>query len=123
MTKLFFIGIGGFLGAISRYIIAKLSMQIFGNNIPFGTFIVNVVGSFLLGFFHTITVEKIFLPDYIRFALSIGFLGAFTTFSTFSVETLMLFEDNAYIFGLLNIFGNFFFTLLAAYFGIYLARS
>ncbi len=123
MVKLLFIGIGGFFGAISRYVVAKISMLILGNNIPFGTFIVNVVGSFLLGYFHTITVERIFLPDYLRFALSVGFLGAFTTFSTFSVETLMLFEDNAYIFGLLNIFANFFFTLLSAYFGIYLARS
>ncbi len=123
MGKIFFIGIGGFLGAISRYSISKLSMFIFGNNIPFGTFIVNVLGSFILGFFHTITVERIFLPDYLRFAFSVGFLGAFTTFSTFSVETLMIFEDNAYIFGLLNIFANLFFGLLAAYLGIYLARS
>jgi CrcB protein len=97
-------------------------MIIFGNTIPFGTLIVNLAGAFVLGYFYTLTMERVFVSDYLRFAISVGFLGAFTTFSTFSVETLHLFEDGAYILGLLNMFANLFFSLIAAYFGIYLAR-
>jgi CrcB protein len=118
-----FIGLGGFFGAIARYYFSRFSMLFLGNIIPFGTLLVNVLGSFILGYFYTITVEKIFISEHLRFAISVGFLGAFTTFSTFSVETLMLFEDGSYILGLMNIFLNFFFALIAAYFGIYLARS
>ncbi len=121
--KILCIGIGGFLGAIMRYAVARFSMFIFGNTIPFGTFIVNVIGSFILGYFYTVTMERVFLPDYWRFAISVGFLGAFTTFSTFSVETLMLFEDGAYMWGLINIFANVFLSLAAAFFGISLARG
>jgi CrcB protein len=120
--KLFCIGLGGFAGALCRYFVARLSMVVFGNSIPFGTLIVNLLGSFVLGYFYTFTMEKIFVSDYLRFAISVGFLGAFTTFSTFSVETLHLFEDGAYILGLINMFANLFFSLIAAYSGIYLAR-
>jgi len=121
--KILWIGIGGFLGAILRYAVARFSMILFGNTIPFGTFLVNVLGSFVLGYFYTITLERLFIQDYWRFAISIGFLGAFTTFSTFSVETLMLFEDGAYMWGLINIFANVFLSLAAAFFGISLARG
>lgn len=120
--KLLYIGLGGFAGAICRYLIARISMYALGNSLPFGTLIVNLLGSFILGYFYTVTMEKIFLSDYLRFAISVGFLGAFTTFSTFSIETLHLFEDGAYIMGLVNMFANLFFSLMAAYFGIYLAR-
>ena len=120
--KLIYIGFGGFIGAICRYLVARFSMVIFGNSIPFGTLIVNLLGSFILGYFYTFSMEKIFISDYLRFAISVGFLGAFTTFSTFSVETLHLFEDGAYILGIVNMFANLFFSLIAAYWGIYLAR-
>ena len=121
--KILFIGAGGFLGAVSRYIVARVSMFIFGNSIPYGTFLVNVLGSFILGYFYIVSVERVFIPDHLKMAISIGFLGAFTTFSTFSVESLMLFEDGAYMWGIINLFANIFFSLTAAYIGIHIARG
>jgi len=120
--KILYIGIGGFLGAIFRYLVSRLSMVLLGNLIPYGTLIVNTLGSFILGYIYILSVEKIFIPEAIRFSIMVGFLGAFTTFSTFSIETLMLFENGAYILGLINIFTNLFFSLIACYFGVYLAR-
>ena len=121
--KIMFIGLGGFMGAVSRYLIARVSMLILGNTFPYGTFFVNVIGSFLLGYIYIISLERLILPDYIKMAVSIGFIGAFTTFSTFTVETLLLFEDGAYMLGIVNIFANVFFSLSAAFIGIYLARG
>ena len=120
--KILVIGFGGFVGAILRYLSSRWITILFGNIIPFGTLFVNVVGSFILGYVHTLSVERLVLSDNFRFFLGVGLLGAFTTFSTFSVETLHLFEDGAYMLGLLNIFLNLMMSLTGAFFGIYFAR-
>ncbi len=116
------IGLGGFLGAISRYIFARWIALTFGNLMPYGTLFVNVAGSFLLGYLYTLSIERIFITEHMRFFLGVGFLGAFTTFSTFSLESIMLYEDGAYILFFLNILLNLFLSLLAVFFGIYLAK-
>jgi len=120
--KILLIGVGGFVGAILRYLLSKFFTVVLGNVIPFGTLFVNVTGSFILGFIHTLSVEKLVLGDNVRFFIGVGLLGAFTTFSTFSVETIHLFEDGAFILGLLNMFLNLFLSLFAAFFGIYVSR-
>jgi CrcB protein len=120
--KILLIGLGGFFGAIARFYASKGTTMLLGNKIPFGTLFVNVLGSFLLGLIFTLSVEKLAISENMRFLLAVGFLGAFTTFSTFSVETLYLFEDGAYASAFVYIFGNVILSLIAAFAGIYLAR-
>ncbi|KAA0257873.1 fluoride efflux transporter CrcB [Deferribacter autotrophicus] len=120
--KILVIGLGGFIGAILRYVFSKGFTLFLGNIIPFGTLFVNVAGSFMLGYIHTLSVERLVVGENLRFFISVGMLGAFTTFSTFSLETIHLFEDGVYILGLLYMFLNLFLSLTAAFFGIHFAR-
>ena len=96
--------------------------MLFGNKLPFGTLIVNVVGSFILGLVYTLAIERLAVGENMRFFIAVGLLGAFTTFSTFSVETLGLIQDGAYQSAVINIFANVILSLSAAFLGIYLAR-
>lgn len=120
--KILLIGCGGFFGALARFYVSKGTMMLFGNRIPYGTLAVNVIGSFLLGLIFTLSVEKLAISENVRFFAAVGFLGAFTTFSTFSVESLYLLEDSAYLSAFIYIMGNLILSLSAAFAGIYLAR-
>lgn len=120
----FLVGFGGFFGAIARYLIARGSAGLLGVTFPYGTFIINVSGSFLLGVLATWVGERL-VPgsDQIRLFFAIGFLGAYTTFSTFEFETQALFEDGSWLLALTNIFGSLFLGLVAVRAGIVLAKS
>ena len=122
MLKLLYIGLGGFFGAISRYSISKLLNTKWKSIIPFGTLAVNILGSFLIGLLMAFFLEKNVVQPYLRAALTTGFLGALTTFSTFGYETMQLLEDKSYIFAGVNIFSNLLFSILFVFLGIYLAR-
>ena len=122
MSKLLIIGIGGFLGAISRFLVAgwvqDLSRSV---HFPYGTLAVNVIGSLLLGFLMRYAfVQHAFSPE-MRLLVFIGFLGAFTTFSTFSLETFNLFADGAATPALLNMTANLLLGLGAVWLGQALA--
>jgi CrcB protein len=97
---LIYIGIGGFFGAISRFLIAGGVQKLFGGFFPIGTLSVNVLGSFIIGI-AALWFEQIVAPEY-RALFITGFLGALTTFSTFSYETTMLIEQSAYWRAFLN---------------------
>ena len=108
---LLFIGAGGFLGAISRYLIATYIQKLFGGFFPVGTLSVNVLGSFIIGF-AAMYFSQTIQPEYKAFVIT-GFLGALTTFSTFSLENITLLQDGEFTKAVLNIFLNVTLTLAA----------
>ena len=113
------VGVGGFAGANARFILARGIGTLFETRFPLGTFIVNMSGSFLLGVLGTIIALKV-MPnsEAMRLALGVGFLGAFTTFSTFEFETHALFEDGSWLMATTNMFASLFVGLLALRAGI-----
>lgn len=82
------IAFGGSLGAVSRYWVSSKTYLWLGSEFPFGTLMVNVTGSFLMGLLAILLTEKIAVPEEVRFALLVGFLGSYTTFSTFALDGL-----------------------------------
>ncbi len=118
--QIIYIGIGGFLGAISRFLLAKFINNYF-TSVPLGTLIVNVSGSFLLGFIIYSVLDGRNVSPEVRDFSTIGFLGAYTTMSTFAYESFRLGELSEYLYFGLNIFLNVFLCLLAVYLGRELA--
>ena len=92
---LLFIGVGGFFGAISRFLLSQVADSTFGNFLPFGTLSVNILGSFMIGFL-AMYFEQNINPEY-RALFITGFLGSLTTFSAFSLETTLLIEQHHYL--------------------------
>ncbi|RKX80929.1 MAG: fluoride efflux transporter CrcB [Spirochaetes bacterium] len=121
MRELVFIAIGGSVGAVSRYLVSKgvnmLSFSIF----PYGTLVVNTLGAGLIGFLFSYFNDLI-LPVHYKSMITIGFLGAFTTFSTYSLESVNLFLGGEYKIGTLNILLNNFISLAAVLAGILIFR-
>ena len=105
MKHLLFIALGGGIGAASRYLISKNIQELSNQLIPFGTLFVNATGSFLIGFFFYFFDNVIISRD-IRSLITIGFLGAYTTFSTYSLETINLFKDGEIKLGITNFLLN-----------------
>ncbi|MFZ1916159.1 MAG: fluoride efflux transporter CrcB [Terriglobales bacterium] len=103
MGKYFAVGIGGFVGSIARFWLASYVGQRMGTRFPYGTFLINVSGSFLIGFVMTILTERTHLSPTYRYLIPIGFIGGYTTFSTFEYETLRVIQDGQFTIGLLNI--------------------
>ncbi len=123
ISQLFAILLGGALGALMRFIVATSITQKVGANFPYGTLTVNIIGSFFMGFLSMWLVEKAGLDPVWRMAIFVGFLGAFTTFSTFSLETLNLFEQGLPLRALLNMILSVTLSVLAVWLGVLLSRS
>jgi CrcB protein len=118
------VGAGSFVGGNARYIIARWVGETIDARFPLGTFLINVGGSFLLGFLGAVIATRA-LPhaDSLRLALGVGFCGGFTTFSTFEYETHALFEDGAWLPAVTNMFLSLFAGLLAVRLGVVAAKS
>ena len=104
--KYFAISLGGILGANSRYLIAEWAAQRFGAGFPYGTFIINISGSFLLGFFMAFLQDRAFIHPNYRLFFATGFCGAYTTFSTFTYESLRLWQDGSFLLAITNLLGS-----------------
>ena len=122
MIKLLSIGLGGFLGSIGRYLIDTRIERLFKGSFPYGTLAVNLIGCFLLGFIFTLTLERQIINPILRTAITTGFLGALTTFSTFSYETMSLLNNESLLLALGNIILNIIPGLILCWFGITLAE-
>jgi CrcB protein len=117
------IAIAGALGALARYGLEGVVSRRLPTAFPWGTLAVNVSGALALGLLFTLTTERLLVAPWLRSALAIGFLGAYTTFSTFSLETFRLLEDGARGLALLNAAASVALGLVAVYAGVVLGRA
>lgn len=122
LTKIFAIGIGGALGAISRYLLNISPLSNVFEKFPFPTFFINILGSFLIGFFLILLTDKFTINENLRFAIMVGFLGAFTTFSTFELEIWGLIKENLYLTALLYLFLSVLVGFIGILAGVWLAK-
>jgi CrcB protein len=116
------IGIGGFIGAITRYAMAVWIGQKWGRTFPLGTFVINVSGSFLIGLIMTLLSERFMANPLWRLLLVVGFLGAYTTFSTFEYETGKLLKDSELLLAGLNVVLSVFLGFVALKTGEVIAK-
>lgn len=123
MTQLAFIAAGGAAGALMRYWMSSGIYALFGRGFPYGTLTVNVVGSLLMGFCYVFMIERMDVSVEWRAALMIGLLGAFTTFSTFSIETLNLLESGEQMKAALNILLSVTLCILGCWLGMIFGRN
>jgi CrcB protein len=122
MTKWFNLIIGGIVGTISRYLLAGIVYQMLGTGFPYGTLVVNLTGCFIIGFLASLSEEKFLLGPNARLLLMIGFCGAFTTFSTFMLETANLMKDGENLRVFLNIVASVVGGFLVFKLGVLLAE-
>jgi len=116
------VGIGGFVGAIVRYALAVWIGQTWGRSFPLGTFVINVSGSFLIGLLMTLFTERYSFDPAWRLLFVVGFLGAYTTFSTFEYETGKLIKDSEWYFAAMNVVLSVTVGFIALKFGEVLAK-
>lgn len=123
MTQILAIAGGGAVGALLRFWAAGWVYSLLGRAFPWGTLVVNVVGSLLMGFLYVMLVERMSTAPEWRALLLVGFLGAFTTFSTFSLETLNLIEDGQLLRAMMNVALSVVLCIVAAWGGMVLGRQ
>ncbi len=122
MVKLLFIALGGALGSLARYGASGLAQQKYNGVFPVGTLTVNLVGSFLIGLLWGLAENSTLNPN-VRTFLFVGILGGFTTFSTFSLETLNLLRDGEFKLALVNVLLNNLVGIVLAFVGLMLAKN
>lgn len=122
-SKYLAVAFGGALGAMARYLITYSFISKIFAPFPFATFFINLSGSFLIGFILTLVVERYAISDYWRLFLAVGFLGAYTTFSTFEFETLSLVRGKDFFNAALYVFLSFVAGFAAVCAGVWLAKK
>jgi CrcB protein len=116
------VALGAIVGANLRYILSRLAARLIGPVFPYGTLIINVTGSFIVGWFMIWTTERVLVDPRWRLLIVIGFCGGFTTFSSYAFETMAYFEQGQWTLLATNILANNLLSLLAALAGMALAR-
>ena len=122
IVRFLWIAVGAALGANARYLVSLWAADRFGVSFPYGTFLVNMTGSLLLGFFLALSVDHFLTSPQSRWLLATGFLGSYTTFSTYMVESVNLVRDGSISYALLNMIGEVVIGLVFALLGMWLAR-
>ncbi len=120
---LLFIAAGGAVGAVARYLLDNAVLDRYGGAFPLGILVVNVTGAFAVGLLGGLIVDRGVLPADLRAPLMVGFLGAYTTFSTLMLDSWRLAEDGLPVLALANIVGSTALGLVAVVGGLWLARS
>ena len=123
MTQILSIAVGGAIGAVMRYWVSTGVYNLLGRGFPYGTLVVNMAGSLLMGFLYVLLLERMTISPELRAALLIGVLGAFTTFSTFSIETLNLIEQADFVKAGLNVLISVVACVGAAWVGVIVGRQ
>lgn len=123
-TKYLAVAAGSALGGMLRYYLGgTLLLARAAGPFPTATFVINVTGSFIVGFFLTLATERFHLSEHLKLAVAVGFVGAYTTFSTFEYETLKLAEEHGFRLALLNVFLSVVVGFAAVWGGVVLARQ
>lgn len=123
MTQLLAIAAGGSIGAVMRFIVSTGIYSWLGRGFPYGTLVVNVLGSLLMGLLYELFLQRLSVSPEVRAFLLVGFLGAFTTFSTFSIETVNLIEQGDLLKAMANVFVSVILCVLAAWIGLQIMRQ
>lgn len=114
---------GGAVGAMLRYYLGGSILSRIAQPFPTATFVTNITGSFAIGFFLTLVTERIPINPHLRLAVAVGFVGAYTTFSTFEYETAKLIEQKDYLYAFLNVVLSFVIGFGAVWGGMIVARE
>lgn len=112
----------GALGCVARFYVSGWAYDLFGRGFPYGTFVVNILGAFLIGLVMEFGMRSALLPVSLRTGIAIGFLGGFTTFSTFSYETFRLLEEGNFFVAAINVLVSVIVCLFFTWLGIHAAR-
>jgi CrcB protein len=122
-TKLILIAAAGAGGTLARYFVSGLSHRVLGADFAYGTLAVNVAGSLLFGIVWALSEERMAIPVLARTVILVGFMGAFTTFSTFAFETMNYIRDSQFLLALMNISSNCLLGFAAVIGGMWIARA
>ncbi|MEB3180478.1 MAG: fluoride efflux transporter CrcB [Nostocaceae cyanobacterium] len=117
------ISLGAIPGALSRYYLTMLFARWLGGSFPYGTFVINITGALMMGFFVTLTLERIITSPDIRLLVAVGFLGSYTTFSTYALDTSILLKSGNYGLALFYWFGSAALGFIGLEIGSFLARQ
>ncbi len=123
MLQFLWICLGGALGTGSRYLVGLGATRVFGSGFPYGTLIVNIVGSFLVSLVMYLSVDAGSIPLSVRMFLTTGFLGGFTTYSSFNYETLKLFQSGSWGIAAMNVFVTLFACVAFGLLGLFVGTK
>ena len=121
--KYLMVGIGGFLGAIARFWVGNYVGGKMGVRFPYGTFLINISGSFVIGLSLALLTAKVNWSPNWRYLIPVGFIGAYTTFSTFEYETLVRIQDGQFMTGSLNVILSVLVGFVAVWLGVMAGRA
>jgi CrcB protein len=123
LTKYLAVALGSALGGVLRYYLGGTLLSRMAAPFPTATFVINVTGSFIIGFFLTLATERFHISPHVRLAVAVGFVGAYTTFSTFEYETARLVEEKDFMLALMNVLLSVVIGFIAVWAGIIAARK